>query len=355
MSKRISISSTIDPHVHARDMNQESVMTIMQTCIEAKKSGTDTVCLMPNTNPSIDNPGALERYKNLMKEAETATGIKCFIWIALTDENHKSVIHMLNDPYVVGVKIYPLKDDGSSVTTGAVGIKKFTSLMKLLAMMRRNEIYKPIAGHWEDPKLGHGIDSEVAALKKLVLTAESYPEFSFTACHLTTAEGLKIVSNAQQNGTKIMIEFTPHHLWFCNEEVDTNNGLYKCFPPIKSCTDRKALRDFIKNNKNNHLVSIGSDTAPHNIADKEKENPNGGLATQQHIIPILLSLQKELELTKKDIENLTSINIANFLNIEKPKGISQWDLSWGPDKRYYNNNKVLNPFKDEVLIGKKIS
>lgn len=354
MSKRIILPLGIDGHVHARDMEQSKTMSIMQTCIEAKKSGIGVLALMPNTSPSIDNPGSLHRYLHLIKEAEQQTGIKCYVWIALTDNNHKSVIHMLKHPKVIGVKIYPLKDDGTSVTTGAVGIQKWQSLMKLLGMMQRANIYKPIAGHWEDPALGHTVDSEVAALKKLVILAKAYKKFKFVACHLTSKEGLNIISNAQKDKLDIMIEMTPHHLWFCSEEVDVSDGLYKCFPPIKSCIDRTALRNFIKENKNNPLISIGSDTAPHSIEAKNSETPPRGLATEQHIIPVILSLKDELGLDENDIANLISNNSANFLEIDTPKGSSTWELTSEKNVVSYNNGNVYNPFYDQLMVGQFI-
>lgn len=355
MSKLLTLPLAVDTHVHARDMEQSEVMTVMQTFIEAQNSGVGVVCLMPNTSPSIDNPGALHRYLNLIEEAEKVTGVIGYVWVALTDTNHKSVIHMLKHPKVCGVKIYPL-----GVTTGTTGIRKWESFEKLLSMMRQEGIYKPIAGHWEDPEViakeGNSVNAEVTALKKLVELANEYPDFRYTACHLTSAEGLKVIYDAQNYGElDIMIELSPHHLWFCSDEVDVTNGRWKCFPPIKSWADRMALREFLRENKNNPLVCIGSDTAPHPIEKKIGANPPGGLATLQHIIPVILSLREELELDENDIANLITNNAANHLGVEIPVGSSTWELGWITDNRVYNNGKVINPFQGEILNGKMVS
>jgi dihydroorotase len=350
--KTITLKLAIDPHAHARDMNQTETMTVIQTFKEAKRSGIGTVCLMPNTSPSIDCSSVMNRYLSLINDATAKTYVNGYLWIALSDLNHSSIIHMLKHPQVIGVKIYPLRNDGISVTTGNVGIKKWSSLEKLLDMMVKYGIYKPIAGHWEDPELGHSVESEVSALKQLVDLAEKYSNLKFTACHITSAQGLKIISDAQKKDLKIMIEITPHHLWFCNEEVDVNSGMYKCFPPIKSCSDKKALRDFIRDNTKNPLVSIGSDSAPHLTKVKESDNPPAGLATIQHIIPVILSLQKELGLNEDDIERLISKNIARYLGIKQTKEFSKWVLDPMENTITYNNGKVDNPFQGEKLIGK---
>ena len=354
MSKLI-LPLGIDPHTHARDMKQCNMMTIMQTFLEAKQSGIGTVCLMPNTNPSIDNHDSLNEYLKLIDYAERKTGVTGYVWVALTDTNQNEVIEMLHYKKVVGVKVYPLKDDGTSITTGAVGIKKWESIEKLLKLMDENSIDKPIAGHWEDPKLGHTVESEVSALKSLVELAEEYPYNRFTACHLTSKNGIKVIEDAQKNGLQIMMEFTPHHLFFCSEQVDITSGRYKCFPPIKSCEDRKALQMFISNNKDNPLISIGSDTAPHLKKDKQSDTPPGGLATIQHIIPVMLTLQEKLKLSNSHIANLTSNNAANFLDLPKSTRNATWGLEMYNDDRVYNNGKVINPFEGELLIGKMIS
>jgi dihydroorotase len=204
------LPKAFDAHVHARDLKQSDTMTVLQTFKEAAKSGVGTVCLMPNTSPSIDNIGVLNIYLQRVEDAEKATGITGYIWVALTDINHDEVIKMLHYKKVCGVKIYPLKDDGTSVTTGAVGIQKWESFEKLLKLMQEKGIDKPIAGHWEDPKFGHTVESEVSALKNLVEVAEKYPEFRYTACHLTSAKGAAVIEDAQEDSLKIMMELTPH-------------------------------------------------------------------------------------------------------------------------------------------------
>jgi len=352
--KRIILPKAFDGHAHARDLEQSETMTVLQTFKEALSSGVGTVCLMPNTSPSIDNESVLNTYLRRVDTAERITGVTGYVWVALTDTNHDEVIKMLRYKKVCGVKIYPLKDDGTSVTTGAVGIQKWESLEKLLQLMQEKGLDKPIAGHWEDPKLGHTIESEVSALKKLVEIVEKYPLFRYTACHLTSEKGISVIKDAQEDGLTIMMEFTPHHLFFCSDQVDILDGKYKCFPPIKSCIDRKWIQYFLRDYADNPLVSIGSDTAPHLKTAKEQENPPGGLATLQHIIPVMLTLQEELGLSEFDIGNLTSNNIARFLGLPESKDVVKWELVQYYDDKEYNKGAIINPFEGELLIGKLV-
>jgi dihydroorotase len=351
MSQKIIIPKVIDPHVHARDLDQSETMTILQNFKEAVKSGIGTVCLMPNTAPSIDNETVLNLYLNKIEDAERATGVSGYVWVALTDTNHDEVIKMLRYKKVLGVKIYPL-----GVTTGTCGIRKWNSFEKLLKLMQEKGIDKPIAGHWEDPEIieieGHSVNAEVSAFKKLVEVVRKYPNFRYTACHVTTAKGGNILEDAQEDGLQIMIEITNHHLYFCSDEVDVTDAKYKCFPPIKSYEDRKWLRNFVKDHADHQLISIGSDTAPHLKTAKEQENPPGGLATQQHIIPVMLTLQEELGLDAFSIGNLTSNNAARFLGIPESKERVAWELVSYIDEKVYNKGKVINPFEGEKLIGK---
>lgn len=352
-NKKVFLPLVIDPHVHSRDMDQKNVMTVMQTFKEAAESGVGVCCLMPNTSPSIDNENTLNDYLRLIEDAERKTGVTGYVWVALTDTNHNEVIRMLHYKKVIGIKIYPL-----GVTTGTCGIRKWESLEKLLQLMREKNIDKPIAGHWEDPEVieleGHSVNAEVSALKKLIEIAREYPEFRYTACHITSAAGGNIIEDAQDDGLGIMIEFTVHHAFFCSEQVDVSNGKYKCFPPIKTCSDRSWIQMFIQDNADNPLVYIGSDTAPHPIDKKMGKNPPGGLATLQHIVPVMLTLMEDLELTENCIANLTSRNASRFLGIPYTTDTGIWSLEQYKDDRVYNNGKVLNPFEGELLTGKLV-
>jgi dihydroorotase-like cyclic amidohydrolase len=324
---------------------------------EGMLSGIGIICFMPNTSPSIDNCETLEQYIELIKDAEEKLNqeVKGYVWVALTDNNHDEVIKMLSYEKVVGVKIYPLKNDGTSMTTGAVGIKNWKSLEKLLQMMKEKGIDKPIAGHWEDPNLGHGIDSEVSALTKLVDLVKKYPFFRYMACHLTSKKGVEVISKAQKLGLKIMIELTPHHLHFASDETfDIKKGILMCYPPIRDIVNRSFLRTFLMENSDSSLICIGSDSAPHLKKDKEKDEPNRGLATLQHMIPVILGVSSILNLSKSRIENILSNNAADFLCLPRQTKTKVWQYCRHVDNKVYNEGKVPNPFKGFVMSYKSI-
>ena len=83
------------------------------------------------------------------------------------------------------------------------------------------------------------------------------------------------------------------------------------------------------------------------IEKKLTKNPSGGIVSLQHIIPVLLSIG----LTKEEIENLIHYNPKRFLEIDVPKRMSVWSTKKIVNEINYNNGKILNPYKDEELIG----
>jgi dihydroorotase-like cyclic amidohydrolase len=184
----------------------------------------------------------------------------------------------------------------------------------------------------------------MSQLIKLVNLAKKYPDFRYIACHLTSGAGINIISNAQKLGLKIMIELTPHHLYFSSDDVDVNKGLFMCFPPIRDYLNQTYLLKFLQDNASNPLVCISSDSAPHLRKDKIKNNPNRGLATLQHIIPVILTLNSVLSLSNLEIENIISNNIASFLNLPIQTKTSIWRYNYHKDKKTYNKGKVPNPF-----------
>ncbi len=343
MRKIYNLLYAVDSHGHGRDLEQKDVMTVFQFMKETLENGVGIICFMPNTSPSIDNCKTLEEYIELIKKAEAMLDhkIKGYVWGGLTDTNHDEVIKMLYNDRVVGVKVYPLKSDGKPVTTGTVGIKDWSSLEKLLQMMKDRGINKSIAGHWEDPELGHSVKSECSKLREMIKVAFKFPEFRFYACHISSIEGAMILHESQKLGLQIMIEFCTHHLWFSSDEVDVNNPLFKCLPPIRGTYNRDSIRNFIKENYFNPLICISTDSASHS-----KWNPSNGIASHQHMIQILLTLNSDMNIPENSINNLISYNAANFLCLPVQTKTTTWEYFPHQDNKKYNKGEVDNAFHE---------
>lgn len=63
---------------------------------------------------------------------------------------------------------------------------------------------------------------------------------------ISTKAGLEKIRQAKQEGLNITCSVTPYHLTFCEEDLKTYDTHLKVNPPLRTSTDREALRDGLK-------------------------------------------------------------------------------------------------------------
>jgi dihydroorotase len=66
-TSRIVTPGFIDLHCHLREPGYEQKETIQTGSMAAAKGGYTTICCMPNTNPPLDNPAAIELVRHIAK------------------------------------------------------------------------------------------------------------------------------------------------------------------------------------------------------------------------------------------------------------------------------------------------
>ena len=61
-------------------------------------------------------------------------------------------------------------------------------------------------------------------------------------CHCSTADSVRMVREAKDEGLKVTAEVCPHHFTLCEEDIPGNDANYKMNPPVRSREDLEALR-----------------------------------------------------------------------------------------------------------------
>jgi dihydroorotase len=79
---------------------------------------------------------------------------------------------------------------------------------------------------------------------------------------------VELVSQAKDDGLPVTAEVTPHHLMFDDTFVASMDPDYKMMPPLRSASDREALRAGLVSGV---IDVVGTDHAPH--APREQEVP----------------------------------------------------------------------------------
>ena len=87
------------------------------------------------------------------------------------------------------------------------------------------------------------------------------------SCHCSTADSVKLIKAAKDEGLKVTGEVCPHHFMLCDEDIIEDNADYKMNPPLRSRADMEAVREGLRNGT---MDVISTDHAPHSAEEKAK-------------------------------------------------------------------------------------
>ncbi|PKL94097.1 MAG: dihydroorotase [Gemmatimonadetes bacterium HGW-Gemmatimonadetes-1] len=274
----------VDVHVHLREPGQEERETIATGAASAAAGGFTAICAMPNTDPVIDNQGAVGFVK---AKGDAARFARVFPIGCVT----------------VGQRGEQLAEFGEMVAAGAVAVSDDGHPIMSSQMMRAALEYArtfgiPVADHCEDMPLAaggamhEGIVSLRLGLKGIPAAAEEIhvardcilAELTgghVHLCHMSTRGSVELIRRAKEKGLRVTAEAAPHHFTLTHERVGQYDTNAKMNPPLREDADRDAIRQGLADGT---LDCIATDHAPHHYDAKEREfddAPNGiiGLET----------------------------------------------------------------------------
>ncbi len=287
----------IDVHVHFRDPGDHAVETTASGLAAARHGGFAAVVTMPNTDPACDSPD-LVAYQ---RECARASGSDVILLpsAAITRGRKGREVADLESLADTGVAFFT--DDGTYVSDDKVMEK---------AMRWAAALGIPVCEHAMDPRIQSGgviRDCDLARRLGLpVISAETETaairrDLSIcrvTGCrlhiqHISTAEGVCLVRDAQREGLPVSAEATPHHLLLSCEELPGDDANYKMAPPLGNNEDRAELRRAVKDG----VLMFATDHAPHPAAKKSTgfASSANGIIGLETAIPITWGVMVEEE------------------------------------------------------------
>ena len=260
----------IDLHVHFRDPGLEYKETIRTGSKAAAKGGFTTVCTMPNTVPVMDTVEHLGLQLQKIQE--------------------EAIVHVLPIGAVTmgqaGVELSEIKamrqagaaalsEDGKSVMDAGL----YREAMRIAA-----EIGMPVFAHCEDknlvaggvlnagkraealgvPGISNAVEDVICA-RDIFLAKETGVRLHL--CHCSTADSVRLVAMAKEDGLPVTAEVCPHHFTLTEEDIPGDDANYKMNPPLRSHKDVEALREGLRTGI---MDVIATDHAPHSAEEKAK-------------------------------------------------------------------------------------
>ena len=268
MSEIMTFPGFIDVHVHFRDPGVPEAETTASGLASADRGGFAAVVTMPNTSPACDSPEWMDYQREAARRADSGTLL--LPSACITKGRLGREVADLESLAEAGAALFT--DDGSYVADDKVMEE---------AMRRAAALGMCICEHAMDPReVGDGVirDCELARIRHLQVIPVSAETVAIrrdlaicrvTGCrlhiqHISTAEGVDLVREAQKEGLPVTAEATPHHLALSCEEIPRNDANYKMAPPLGNNEDRAELRRAVKEG----VLMFATDHAPHPAAKK---------------------------------------------------------------------------------------
>ncbi|MBX9947833.1 MAG: dihydroorotase [Candidatus Obscuribacterales bacterium] len=288
-----------DMHLHVRQ--GEMLRKVLPHTI----SQCDRALVMPNTTPAIlSNTDVIEYKKSIIEALPQHSTFQPLMTFKITPAAKPEQIAGLKQAGVLAGKLYP---DG--VTTNSEGgVTDFQSLYPLYEAMQNEGLV--LCLHGEMPG-EFSLDRETKFLIVLKQIAQNFPKLKIVLEHATTADAVKCVMDLPEN---VAATVTVHHLYLTLDDIigDKLNPHAFCKPVAKRPEDREALREVVL--KSNPKFFLGSDSAPHAIADKECACGAAGVYSAPVLLPALFELfEKEDKLD--NLEAFTSLFGAQFYGL----------------------------------------
>lgn len=310
----------IDLHVHLRDPGFTHKETIQTGAMAAARGGVTTICPMPNTKPSTDNP---EIVSEIVERASKEACVNVLPVGAVTIGQLGKEVTDIRGMKQSG--ICAISEDGKSVMDSEVYRQ---------AMRIAKECEIPVMAHCEDINLvAGGVMNDDGRAKELGLKGISNAVEDIIAardillaketgvrlhlCHCSTKDSVRMIKEAKEDGLPVTGEVCPHHFILCTEDIPGNDANYKMNPPLRSREDVEALKEGLRDGI---MDVISTDHAPHSEEEKARgfeKAPFGivGLETSASLTYTELVLQGYL--TPMQMVEKMSYNPARVLGIDR--------------------------------------
>ncbi len=310
----------IDLHVHLRDPGQEYKETIQTGTLAAAHGGYTTVCPMPNTSPSTDSP---EKVAQVLQKAAREASVHVLPVGAVTVGQQGKELADIQGMAQAGA--VAVSEDGKSVMNTAVYLEG----MKLAA-----QAGIPVMAHCEDKDLvGKGCLNEGPKAKELglpgilnavedVIVARDIilakaAGCRLHLCHCSTADSVKMVKMAKEEGLLVTAEVCPHHFAMTEDEIPGDDANYKMNPPLRSRADVEALKAGLRDGI---MDVISTDHAPHHADEKKKsmaDAPFGIVGSETAVALTITHLVEPGYLTPLEMAAKMSYNPARVIGIDR--------------------------------------
>lgn len=364
----------IDLHVHLRTPGQEYKEDTTTGTAAAAAGGITTMCVMPNTLPTIDNRSVVEDVLARAKSEGNGIHILPVASVSIAAKNEQlSEFADLKSAGAVAVSddAFPLQDSDFMRR-----VFQYARTLDLVVMLHCEDISLTGGGHAGVGKGGgvmnEGVVSNELGLRGMPRVSEDIAVFKACALaketgatihilHNTTKGAVEIIRRAKAEGVKVTAEVCPHHFSLTDEAARGYNTNAKMNPPLRTQEDVEAL---IEGLQDGTIDAIATDHAPHAAHEKEREFDHApfGILGLETSLPISLEYLVEAgKLTLPQLLEKMTAAPARILGLEggslqvgKAADVVVFDPAqkWTLHKNDLKSKSKNTPYDGHEMVGR---
>lgn len=343
---------------HSSDPGNEHKESLTSLSEAAIAGGFSTVCVLPDSDPTIYNKSAVEYVINKSKQLPAQL------------LPYGTLSHQLE-----GLELSEMYD---MHLAGAIGFTDANHAVKNSGLMLRALQYSQIFGgkiftHAEDVHLSEGgrmhegnisvllglkgipaMAEEMAIKRDLELTKYANAPIHFS--HISSKGAVEIIQKAKKQGIAVTCDVAVANLIFTDNDMLEYNANLKLNPPLRSKEDKKALWAGLMDGT---IDAIVTDHYPQNVELKEVEfeYADEGMIMLQTALPLVLAnAPKGFEINHL-VEKLC-INPRYIINLPIPeleKGSVVDFIIFDPNEKWILNNQTnKSKARNTVFYNKEI-
>ena len=359
----------VDTHVHINSPGRTEWEGFHNATLAAAAGGVTTLVDMPLN--SIPPTTTLAGFKIKLESARKDCFVDVGFWGGVVPGNTAELAPMFGAG-VVGFKCFLVPsgvDEFPHVTEDDLreAMPELTRLGALLIV--HAELPGPMrdsggsAVDYQTFLLSRPREAENEAVELMIRLSQEFGT-RVHIVHLSSAEAVPTLRDAQAAGVAITAETCPHYLHFAAEQVPAGATEFKCCPPIRESENREELWQGLADGTIGFVVSDHS-PCPGEMKLRESGdfmNAWGGIASLQLRLPIIWTEARRRGFNLHDVTKWLCANPARQVSMQTLKGAiavgNDADLVvWNPDQQFtvtagalYHRHK-LTPYDGEVLSG----
>jgi len=327
---QLTITRPDDWHIHLRDGD------VLNDTVRDVSRYMGRAIIMPNLVPPVIDTELALAYQQRILDAKPNTSFTPLMTLYLTDNTSAEEIKKAKaSGQVYAAKLYP----AGATTNSDSGV---TSVDKIAdAIQAMQEVGMPLLIHGEVTH--HDIDifdrEEVFLKTVLAPIVDKYPNLKIVMEHITTANAVEFVTNANEN---VAATITAHHLMF-NRNHMLVGGIkphFYCLPILKRNIHQQALINAATSGSPKFF--LGTDSAPHAIGQKESACGCAGSYTAHAALELYAEVFEQAGTLDK-LEAFTSFNGPDFYGLPRNKDtVTLIKKDWTvPESMQFGQSKVV--------------